>query len=65
MSKCQENEKVLVLKCRYLNEEIQENKLKVEKALKLGEEDQETIIALTKELENVIFVNFISKYLSI
>ena len=53
LKKCQENEKVLVLKCQYLNEELEENKIKVQKALKLGEEDQETIIALTKELENV------------
>ncbi len=53
LKKCQENEKILVLKCQYLNEEIEENKTRVNQALKLGEEDQETIITLTKELENV------------
>ena len=52
LRKCQENEKILVLKCQYLNEEIDENKRKVEEALKLGQQDQDTIVALTKELEN-------------
>ena len=40
------------MKCQYLNEEIDENKRKVEEALRLGQKDQDTIIALTKELEN-------------
>ena len=53
LKKCQENEKILVLKCQYLNEEIEENRVRVNQALKLGEEDQQTIITLTKELENV------------
>ena len=35
-----------------MNEELDENKRRVQEALKLGQEDQETIITLTKELEN-------------
>ena len=61
LKKCQENEKILVLKCQYLNEEIEENRVRVNQALKLGEEDQQTIITLTKELENVnVFFNSVN-----
>ena len=35
-----------------MNEEIDENKRKVEETLRLGQQDQDTIVALTKELEN-------------
>ncbi len=46
-----ENEKRLVKKCRELNTEIVSNAAKVQTALKLSEEDQQTIVALKKEIE--------------
>eukprot|EP00775_Hariotina_reticulata_P010077 gene10077-10232_t len=45
------NEKRLVRKCRELNTEIVSNAAKVQTALKLSEEDQQTILALKKEIE--------------
>ncbi|KAF6263859.1 hypothetical protein COO60DRAFT_1457868 [Scenedesmus sp. NREL 46B-D3] len=51
-SKCiADNEKRLVKKCRELNTEIVGNAAKVQTALKLSEEDQQTIVALKKEIE--------------
>jgi hypothetical protein len=41
----------LVKKCRELNTEIVGNAAKVQTALKLSEEDQQTIVALKKEIE--------------
>jgi len=35
-----------------LNEELEENRIRVEDAFRLGREDQQTIMMLTKELEN-------------
>jgi hypothetical protein len=46
-----DNEKRLVRKCRDLNSEIVGNAAKVQTALKLSEEDQQTIVALKKEIE--------------
>jgi hypothetical protein len=46
-----DNEKRLVKKCRELNTEIVSNAAKVQTALKLSEEDQQTILALKKEIE--------------
>lgn len=46
-----DNEKRLVKKCRELNTEIVSNAAKVQTALKLSEEDQQTIVALKKEIE--------------
>jgi hypothetical protein len=46
-----DNEKRLVKKCRELNTEIVGNAAKVQTALKLSEEDQQTIVALKKEIE--------------
>jgi type II secretory pathway component PulM len=46
-----DNEKRLVKKCRELNSEIVGNAAKVQTALKLSEEDQQTIVALKKEIE--------------
>lgn len=48
---CADNEKRLVKKCRELNSEIVGNAAKVQTALKLSEEDQQTIVALKKEIE--------------
>jgi hypothetical protein len=41
----------MVKKCRELNSEIVGNAAKVQTALKLSEEDQQTIVALKKEIE--------------
>lgn len=46
-----ESEKRLIKKCRELNTEILANAAKVQNALKLNEEDQNTIIALKKEID--------------
>ncbi len=46
-----ESEKRLIKKCRELNAEIVANAAKVQTALKLNEEDQQTIGALKKEIE--------------
>ncbi|PNH05361.1 hypothetical protein TSOC_008387 [Tetrabaena socialis] len=46
-----ESEKRLIKKCRELNAEIVANAAKVQTALKLNEEDQQTITALKKEIE--------------
>lgn len=46
-----DNEKRMVKKCRELNSEIVGNAAKVQTALKLSEEDQQTIVALKKEIE--------------
>lgn len=46
-----ENEKRLIKKCRELNAEIVANAAKVQTALKLSEEDQNTIGSLKKEIE--------------
>lgn len=51
LKKSHDNEKRLVKKCRELNSEIVGNAAKVQTALKLSEEDQQTIVALKKEIE--------------
>eukprot|EP00878_Enallax_costatus_P038802 GHUV01044274.1.p1 GENE.GHUV01044274.1~~GHUV01044274.1.p1 ORF type:complete len:146 (+),score=31.36 GHUV01044274.1:350-787(+) len=51
LKKSHDNEKRLVKKCRELNTEIVGNAAKVQTALKLSEEDQQTIVALKKEIE--------------
>ena len=48
---CAENEKRLIKKCRELNAEIVSNAAKVQTALKLSEEDQNTIGSLKQEIE--------------
>lgn len=49
--KSHESEKRLMQKCRELNAELVANSAKVQTALKLGQEDQNTIASLKKELE--------------
>ena len=49
---CAENEKRLIKKCRELNTEIVAAAAKVQSALKLSDDDQVTITALKKEIEN-------------
>ncbi|KAG2452279.1 hypothetical protein HYH02_003303 [Chlamydomonas schloesseri] len=51
LKKSHESEKRLIKKCRELNAEIVANAAKVQTALKLNEEDQQTIGALKKEIE--------------
>ena len=51
--KSHESEKRLMLKCRELNADLVANAAKVQTALKLGQEDQNTIATLRKELEKV------------
>eukprot|EP00873_Tetraselmis_striata_P013169 jgi/Tetstr1/433433/TSEL_022707.t1 len=51
LKKSHESEKRLIKKCRELNAEIVANAAKVQTALKLSEEDQNTIQALKKEIE--------------
>uniref|UniRef100_A0A061SN17 Flagellar associated protein n=1 Tax=Tetraselmis sp. GSL018 TaxID=582737 RepID=A0A061SN17_9CHLO len=51
LKKSHESEKRLIKKCRELNSEIVANASKVQTALKLSEEDQNTIQALKKEIE--------------
>merc|ERR1712166_1195210 len=51
LKKSHESEKRLIKKCRELNAEIVANAAKVQTALKLSQEDQNTIASLKKELE--------------
>jgi len=51
LKKSHESEKHLIKKCRELNAEIVQNAVKVQTALKLSQEDQQTITALKKEIE--------------
>jgi len=51
LKKSHESEKRLMQKCRELNGEIVANAAKVSTALKLSQEDQNTIVALKKEIE--------------
>lgn len=51
LKKSHEQEKRLIKKCRELNGEIVNNAAKVQKALKLSQEDQATIGSLRKEIE--------------
>ncbi|RNA26307.1 Cilia- and flagella-associated 58 [Brachionus plicatilis] len=51
--KSHESEKRLMIKCRELNADLVANAAKVQTALKLGQEDQNTIATLRKELEKV------------
>ncbi|KAJ7531789.1 hypothetical protein O6H91_14G058500 [Diphasiastrum complanatum] len=51
LKKSHESEKRLIKKCRELNTEILANAGKVQNALKLNEEDQNTILALKKEID--------------
>ena len=52
LRKSHDNEKRLLKKCRELNAEIVGGAAKVQAALKLSDEDQATIAALKKEIEN-------------
>ena len=51
MKKSHESEKRLIRKCRELNQEIVANAAKVQTAIKLSQEDQNTIASLKKEIE--------------
>merc|ERR1719171_2560782 len=51
LKKSHESEKKLIKKCRELNQEIVQNAVKVQTALKLSQEDQATIQSLKKEIE--------------
>lgn len=51
LKKSHESEKRLIKKCRELRAEIIANAAKVQTALKLSEEDQQTITSLKKEIE--------------
>merc|ERR1719253_777229 len=51
LKKSHESEKRLIKKCRELNAEIVANAAKVQTALKLSQEDQNTIASLKKEIE--------------
>ena len=51
LKKSHESEKRLIKKCRELNQEIVANAAKVQTALKLSQEDQNTITALKREIE--------------
>ena len=51
LKKSHESEKRLIKKCRELNAEIVNNAAKVQTALKLSQEDQNTIASLKKEIE--------------
>lgn len=51
LKKSHSQEKKLVKKCRELNAEIVNNASKVQTALKLSQEDQQTIASLRKEME--------------
>eukprot|EP00002_Diphylleia_rotans_P004987 TRINITY_DN1392_c1_g3_i1.p1 TRINITY_DN1392_c1_g3~~TRINITY_DN1392_c1_g3_i1.p1 ORF type:complete len:887 (-),score=260.76 TRINITY_DN1392_c1_g3_i1:165-2825(-) len=51
LKKSHESEKRLIKKCRELNAEIVSNAAKVQTALKLSQEDQNTIASLKKEIE--------------
>ena len=51
LKKSHESEKRLIKKCRELNGEIISNAAKVQTALKLSQEDQNTIASLKREIE--------------
>merc|ERR1719456_531236 len=51
LKKSHESEKRLIKKCRELNAEIVSNAAKVQTALKLSQEDQNTITSLKREIE--------------
>jgi chromosome segregation ATPase len=51
LKKSHESEKRLIKKCRELNQEIVANAAKVQTALKLSQEDQNTIASLKREIE--------------
>ena len=51
LKKSHESEKRLIKKCRELNSEIVSNAAKVQTALKLSQEDQNTIASLKREIE--------------
>eukprot|EP00960_Hanusia_phi_P029250 747857-Hanusia_phi.AAC.3 len=51
LKKSHDSEKRLIKKCRELNQEIVANAAKVQTALKLSQEDQNTIASLKKEIE--------------
>ena len=51
LKKSHESEKRLIKKCRELNTEIVSNATKVQTALKLSQEDQNTIASLKREIE--------------
>jgi len=51
LKKSHESEKRLIKKCRELNAEIVSNASKVQTALKLSQEDQNTIASLKREIE--------------
>lgn len=51
LKKSHESEKRLIKKCRELNQEIIANAAKVQTALKLSQEDQNTIASLKREIE--------------
>eukprot|EP00033_Pygsuia_biforma_P003301 GCRY01003618.1.p1 GENE.GCRY01003618.1~~GCRY01003618.1.p1 ORF type:complete len:896 (+),score=357.46 GCRY01003618.1:142-2829(+) len=51
LKKSHDSEKRLMRKCRDLNEEIVQNMVKVQTAIKLSQEDQQTISSLKKEIE--------------
>ena len=51
LKKSHESEKRLIRKCRELNQEIVANAAKVQTAIKLSQEDQNTIASLKKEIE--------------
>ena len=51
LKKSHESEKRLITKCRELNQEIVANAAKVQTALKLSQEDQNTIASLKREIE--------------
>ena len=53
LKKSHESEKRLIKKCRELNQEIVANAAKVQTALKLSQEDQNTIASLKREIEKV------------
>ena len=51
LKKSHDSEKRLIKKCRELNSEIVSNAAKVQTALKLSQEDQNTISSLKREIE--------------
>ena len=51
MKKSHESEKRLIRRCQDMNKEIVENAVKIQQALKLSQDDENTIISLRKEIE--------------
>merc|ERR1719440_1577723 len=51
LQKSHDSEKRLIKKCRDLNSDITANATKVQHALKISQEDQQTIAALKREIE--------------